>query len=524
MRLHFLILLLSLCIDCLVVDLFISKDIRHSMPFPLNRVIMNALAEVDLLEVLKLASTSSSLHRFIFEQVVTISSLYRFLREHQYALFHDTYDHLFSNQEVACMHEAFEELRRRHGESLYGKFVNVLAPLLGRTPLQVFQKSPAVTLDIRVPNPPDHKGRPGGFFTFTEVYFSYSQRLKTSFLHRPEYMHDSGQLVQGFYGFHASTPNPFLREDFLFCKQYIDDFNRCIHLSLSAAPYLALPMIPGEDSRVLLDGVKNIQEICKEHGLSSLLERACIKGALHIYLQPSRFDPQQVSLHTFRGLFEVPGRMEMWTPAEFGSWYAIGLSQYGIKGVEALIDQSFKNTREMLVWLFLGAHNWFHETEKRKEDEDEVDSRHCCDWMTIGFESEFVNERMSSISRDDRIWILEQIIRRASEFQSCRDLGANLFNYFVVRDFAEADVMLSILIDEISYSRLQYLFEYAISIAVDEYRRRNKAPLEFKVARRFVDRLMRKDLNLYILLTGSDGYENLGSQVYRLRIVDEYNI
>ena len=338
-------------------------------------------------------------------------------------------------------------------------------------------------------------------------------------------MYDSGQVKQGFTDFHASTPNPFLREDFLFCKRYIDDFNRCLDLSLSAVPYRALPKIPhGEENRLILDGVKKIRETCAEHGLSSLFEQACIKGALHVYLRPSRFDQQQVSSHTFCALFELPGWMEMWTPAEFGSWYAIGLSQYGIEDVETLIDQSFKNTREALVWLFLGAHNWFHETEKRKEDEDEIDSRHCCEWMTIGFESEFVSERMASISRDDRIWVLEQIIRRAPEFQSCRDLGANLFNYFVVRDFTEADIMLSILIDEISYSRLQYLFEYAISIAIDEYRRRNKAPLEFKAARRFADKLMRKDMNLYILLTGSDVDENLSSQyVHRLRIVDEYN-
>ena len=83
--------------------------------------------------------------------------------------------------------------------------------------------------------------------------------------------------------------------------------------------------------------------------------------------------------------------------------------------------------------------------------------------------------------------------------------------------------MLSILIDEISYSRLQYLFEYAISIAIDEYRRRNKAPLEFKAARRFADKLIRKDMNLYILLTESDVDENLSPKVHRLRIVDECN-
>jgi len=486
------------------------------MPFPLNLVVLNALAEVDLLGTLMLTCTSASLRRFIFEQVVSISILFRFLREHQYILFHDTYDRLFSNQEVACLHRAFEELQRRHDESLYTKFIGVLAPLLGRTPLKVFQKLPGATVDIRVPNPPDHKGRPGGFLTFRYIRFCYYQRLTTSFLHRPEYMYDSGLLQPGFYGFHASTPNPFLREDFLFCKRYIDDFNRCLHLSMSAVPYLTLPKIPdGEENRLILDAVKKIRETCAEQGLRCPLEKACIKGVLHLYLRPSSFPKAQVSSHTFCALFELPGWMEMWTPAEFGSWYAIGLSQYGVKEVETLIDQSFKNTRESLVWLFLGAHNWFHETQNRKEDDDEVHSRHCCEWGTIGFEIEWVSGRMTSMSMDDRIWILQQIVRRAPEFQVCRDLGANLFNYFVVRDFAEADIMLSILIDEISYSRLQYLFEYAISIAIDEYRRRNKTPLEFKAAGALSDKLMRKDMKLYILLNG-------GREVDRPEL-DEYN-
>ena len=473
------------------------------MPFPLNHVVVNALAEVDLLAALVLAYTSSSLHHFIFEQVLTISMLFRFLREHQYVLFHDTYAHLFTDQEVACLHRAFEELQKRHGESLYGQFVGVLGPLLGRTPLKLFQKSPGVVLDISIPNPPDHKGRPGGVFDFTDVCFCYSHRLATSFLHRPEYVLYTGGIPQAFYGFHASKSNPFLQEDFLFCKRYVDDFNTCLLLSQSAAPYLALPKIPnGEENHLILDGVKKISETCAEHGLSSPLEQACITGALHLHLRPSRFHQQEVSSHTFCALFELPGWMERWTPAEFGSWYAIGLSRYGIKEVEILIDQSFKTTREALVWLFLGAHNWFQETETRKEDDDEVNFRYCCDRMTIGFEIKFINERMASISRDDRIWILEQIIRRAREFQSCRDLGANLFNYFVVRDISEADVMLAILIDEISYSRLQYLFEYAISIAIDEYRRRNRAPLEFKTARGYANKLMRKDMNLFILLDG----------------------
>lgn len=145
------------------------------------------------------------------------------------------------------------------------------------------------------------------FGTFRDVPFCYDQRLRTSFLYRPDYMDYGGQIDQGFYDLHASTPNPFLREDFLFCKRYIDDFNRCLHLSLSAAPYLARSKIPdGEENRLILDGIKKIRETCADRGLSPLLERTCIKGALHVYLRPSRFSQSQVSSHTFCALFELP--------------------------------------------------------------------------------------------------------------------------------------------------------------------------------------------------------------------------
>ena len=363
------------------------------MPFPLNFAVLNALAEVDLLSTLMLANTSASFYHFVFEQVVTISTLFHFLQEHQCVFFHDTYYHLFSNQEVVCIHRAFEELQKRHGKSRYSHFIGVLAPVLGRTPLTMFQKSPGVKLDIRISNPPDHKGWPGGFFMFKNVCFSYYQRLTTSFLHRPEYIYDSGQVDQRFYDFHALTPNPFLREDFLFCKQYIDDFNRCFHLSMSAVPYLSVSnILTGDKNIVILDGVKKIREACAKQGLSLLLEKACMKGVLHLYLRPNYRTQLQVPLHTFLSLFGFPGWLEIWTPAEFGSWYAIGLSLYGNKEIETLIHQSFNNICEALIWLFLEAHNRFHETDERKEDEREVNSRHCCEWMTIRFESEWISD------------------------------------------------------------------------------------------------------------------------------------
>ena len=52
------------------------------MPFPLNFAVLNTLAEVDLLSILMLANTSASFYHFVFEQIVTISTLVHFLQEH----------------------------------------------------------------------------------------------------------------------------------------------------------------------------------------------------------------------------------------------------------------------------------------------------------------------------------------------------------------------------------------------------------------------------------------------------------
>jgi len=48
----------------------------------------------------------------------------------------------------------------------------------------------------------------------------------------------------------------------------------------------------------------------------------------------------------------------MWTKSELGWICAIGLTQYGDETVEPLLQQSFDNNREALIWLFLGAHHW----------------------------------------------------------------------------------------------------------------------------------------------------------------------
>jgi hypothetical protein len=108
---------------------------------------------------------------------------------------------------------------------------------------------------------------------------------------------------------------------------------------------------------------------------------------------------------------------------------------------------------------------------------------------------------VASLSKQDRIWTVRQIIRKAAVHGVCRNLAANVFNYFVLRDLKEADAIMYILLEEVIGSPLQYLFEYAISIAIAEYRNtEGVSPLVLDEAQKFRPKLLRKDLDLYTLL------------------------
>jgi hypothetical protein len=195
--------------------------------------------------------------------------------------------------------------------------------------------------------------------------------------------------------------------------------------------------------------------------------------------------------------------MEMWTPAELGWWFAFGLTQWP-EVTQRLINTSFKSKSETLIWLFLGAHHWFHTFQLDRWDSDESNN-YCCPTMSHGCEREFIMEYISSVSPEDRIWIVRQIVRRAPEFGVCRELGANLFSYFVVHDLTHADIVLSTLLDEICDSRLQYIFEYAISLAITEYQHENGVILlKLEMSRKYMNSLLRRDTELYSLLKRSD--------------------
>jgi hypothetical protein len=402
---------------------------------------------------------------------------------------------------VAYLVRAFETLRSRNSETakrVYDESVGCFGPLLGLIPFHTFRQSPPLPDDLSVPEH-DWKGRlQNQKYTIEKAYWNYFDRLQKSWIHSPRYLYDAGETLLGFYDFHQKHAHNYLREDFLSCKRYIDDFNTCYRL---LNPNGACQT---EDMRLsLLEFVANIRNSSCFSGLSLLLRKRCIQAtADYWYLTPYRLDEQVTSAEEFKSLFESPGWLEMWDESELGWWYALGLWQYGPDSVETFINRTFKDKRSSLIWMFLGAHQWFREKKPRKEEPDHFRRGLCCPSVTYdGHERDHITELVASVSRADRIWIVRQIIRRAPEYGVCRDLGANVFNYFVLHDLKEVDAMMCILLEEIIGSPLQYLFEYAISIAIAEYQNtEGVSPLVLDEARKFGPQLLRKNLDLYTLI------------------------
>jgi hypothetical protein len=130
---------------------------------------------------------------------------------------------------------------------------------------------------------------------------------------------------------------------------------------------------------------------------------------------------------------------KMWTPAELGWGYAFGLTQWP-EVTQRFINASFKSKCEALIWLFLGAHHSFHTAQVDRCDSDETDN-FCGITKSHGCERKFIMELISSVSPQDRIWIVQQTVRRAPQFGVCKELGANLFNYFVIHDSAQTEIV-----------------------------------------------------------------------------------
>jgi hypothetical protein len=306
--------------------------------------------------------------------------------------------------------------------------------------------------------------------------------------------------MMGFTVFTQSPPIRFFVKNFCSAKRYIDDYHIC---SLIVDKILGLKR---RKTTTVLDKLMDIREAFKQTPLDLRFEKSALRGHLEHQLRPVFTEGeifQMVSESTFITVFELPEWMKMWTKSELGRWYALGLYQYGPDSITNLIDKSFRNKGEALLWLFLGAHGWFHEVYVETDPMVFEDTVGCCHFEEYGREQEYVKESVGSISQNDRIWLLEQIVQRAPEYGVCRYLGTYLFKCFVIRDTTEADLMLSVLVKEITTSRLQYMFEFAVSLAVRVYQQSEEVNrLDLKISKKYAGKLMRPELALYSLLKG----------------------
>ena len=471
------------------------------MSFTLNRVVLTCLAEIDLFAVLALADTSSILHRFIHDQVLTTSLLRRFLQKHQYVLHHDAdYFRLLPRQHVVWLYRAFEKLRQRDAETakrLDEDTFGILYPLLGLIPFEAFISTTAtLPTDLSIPEH-DWKGRPvEGSYTLEDAQMNYSVRLCMSWLHEPRHILENGDTSRGFYDFHESYAEKYLRKDFLFCKRYVDDFNTCYHILHSEGRL--------QRRGPMLGKIDKIWEALRTTNLNLLVQKRCLQAEADFwYLSPKTLRiVRTTSAEDFKNLMRLRGWLEMWSESELGWWYSLGLWQYGPDCITPFIDQTFKDKRQALIWLFLGAHRWFKPKVRRWEESEYRHVGNCCSGVHYeGCERDYLVDLVASLTWEDRIWTLRQIIRKAPEYGVCRSLGGNVFNYFVLHNLKKIDAMMCILLEEIVGSPLQYLFEYVINIALAEYQNMESASsLMLNEACKFGPKLLRKNLDLYTIL------------------------
>jgi hypothetical protein len=474
------------------------------MTFPLIREILCALAEVDFLAALSLTETSGTLYHFIFGQVVTAPLLCDFLQQNQYALHHDIYGSQFSNREIALLHRAVEFFRHRENENdFYDKIIPFLGPLIARTPLRAFETSPRIPDTAPAPEMRYADGSFSRGIRMQDIRNVYARILETSWLHvQGRDISEQGSAHAKIYQGYASASKSFLREEFLFLKQYLENVTTFLQAIGK--------VFPGRfhSSDTLDEKLAEFQQLVLERhtGLNLVFLNCC-----HTVLIQQ---PSFVFSVVFQTMFEHPGYPQSWSTSQLGVLFAHGLSRWGLEGsaessfMGDLINRHFRDLKEALVWLFLGAHDWYHGKTIAPPSEPVTSRNACCLNASTSREKLYLERTLISLPREDRQWILEQILRRAPEFGVCRYLGANLFNYFVLdpfdfnrpKDVDEADMMFSTILRESRASRLRKVIEFAIVWVITEYGRKKWRHVAYKFTRS-------REFYESMLLEG--GHENL---------------
>jgi hypothetical protein len=228
---------------------------------------------------------------------VNVSNFRHFLCAHQYALYHDFDRQLFSNEEIALIHCAFESLQKRHDDSFYDEIFPFLGPLLSRSLFKMFEKTPPLPADFSVTFNRNKKGWPRERCMLEQIRWVYFHKFYRSWIHELEHLHYGGQAPDAFYLFHAEKPNRFLKEDFLFCRRYIDDFKECDLILRPVQPYI-------RTEEIVMKDVAHIRKVLAEQKGISLLEKRCLQAILQLDLCPGILENRIISYHTFRSLLD----------------------------------------------------------------------------------------------------------------------------------------------------------------------------------------------------------------------------
>jgi hypothetical protein len=203
------------------------------MTFLLSPEILSAMGGVDFLATLALTETSGTLNHFIFEHVLTATMLCEFLRQNQYALYHDLSGSLFSNRELLLLHRAFEVLRKRQTIIYDELSIPLLGALLARTPLCALEKSPTTRAKPWSPKILFLDRSSHDHIPINDRRTVYGCLSEISWLHSPINSPLIGTLPKELpyrYRRYERVRKSYLRTDFLFCKRYMDDIAACLKL------------------------------------------------------------------------------------------------------------------------------------------------------------------------------------------------------------------------------------------------------------------------------------------------------
>jgi hypothetical protein len=485
------------------------------MAFPLNSVVLRTLAQCDLFATLALANTSKTFHNFIYDNVIGVSELTIFLRKNQYALHHDAKSggKFFSKSEINLLLHAFRTLERSQCASLYQKALPFLGVLMEHLPYWNFFCENELPDDWFYLVNHDR-------ITKEDIEIFYCYRLVDSWMHDPLRFTPLEGHLDILHSHHGVLAQVFLNGDFLFCSEYVSDLGKCMHLARSwyKEPYTKYegprkfrPPRRTAEQEYMVAQISIIRAAAKAENLSHHLEKQCLTGYIIHHFEQWDNDDSDLRgrldikhQRFFRTMFDNDRWSELWDKVELGAWYAYAISKWGHDWLTDLLDKAFgRNDIETLLLMFLGAHRWGDEILRNQVELHDGGSNgwRCCQKGSSG-ETKFISEKVSGLSGADKISLIRGILRRAPEDGVCPYLGAHVLKHIICSNTAEFDHLLSIFLDEIIGTKLQYVFELSLSAGIVSYEtEKGKLDLELPLSTKYLPDLVKQDLRLVELLS-----------------------